>query len=123
MKLVIDIAEEDYSNIEPFLNGQTIKGGFNLFKVLEIIKNGVPFDDMPFNEVKIDTLRLERYYSRELILGSLNNNGSYLRRAIADGFADCLTDNLDKYVNYVIEHCPNLDKYRFVGEVKIVERK
>ena len=63
MKLVIDITEEDYGNIEPFLNGQTIKGGFNLFKVLEMIKNGVPFDDMPFNEVKIDTLRLERYYS------------------------------------------------------------
>lgn len=46
MKLIIDIIEEDYNNIEPFLNGQTIKGGFNLFKVLEIIKNGVPLDDV-----------------------------------------------------------------------------
>lgn len=42
MKLVIEILEEDYNNIEPFLSGQTIKGGFNLFKVLEIIKNGKP---------------------------------------------------------------------------------
>lgn len=45
MKLVIEISEEDYTNIEPFLNGETIKGGFNLFKTLEIIKNGIPFDN------------------------------------------------------------------------------
>ena len=42
MKLVIVIPKEDYNNIEPFLNGETIKGGFNLFKALEIIKNGKP---------------------------------------------------------------------------------
>lgn len=42
MKLVIEIPDEDYNNIEPFLNGETIKGGFNLFKALEIIKNGKP---------------------------------------------------------------------------------
>lgn len=46
MKLIIDIPEEDYNNIEPFLNGETIKGGFNLFKTLEIIKNGTPLDDV-----------------------------------------------------------------------------
>ena len=46
MKLVIEIPEEDYNNIEPFLNGETIKGGFNLFKTLEIIKNGTPLDDI-----------------------------------------------------------------------------
>ena len=45
MQIVIDIPEEDYNNIEPFLNGQTIKGGFNLFKVLEIIKNGTPLEE------------------------------------------------------------------------------
>lgn len=42
MQIVIDIPEKDYNNIEPFLNGQMIKGGFNLFKALKIIKNGVP---------------------------------------------------------------------------------
>ena len=42
IQLVIEITEEDYNNIEPFLNGETIKGGFNLFKALEIIKNGKP---------------------------------------------------------------------------------
>lgn len=40
--LVIKIPEEDYNNIKPFLDGKTIKGGFNLFKALEIIKNGTP---------------------------------------------------------------------------------
>ena len=42
MKIVIDIPEEDFNNIEPFFNGETIKGGFNLFNVLRIIKNGTP---------------------------------------------------------------------------------
>ena len=46
MKLIIDIPKDDYNNIEPFLNGETIKGGFNLFKVLEMIKNGIPLDDL-----------------------------------------------------------------------------
>jgi hypothetical protein len=46
MKLIIDIPEEAYNNIEPFLNGETIKGGINLFKTLEIIKNGTPLDDI-----------------------------------------------------------------------------
>jgi len=44
MKLIVNISEDDYNNIEPFLNGETIKGGFNLFIVLEIIKNGTPLD-------------------------------------------------------------------------------
>ena len=45
MKLVIDISDKDYNNIEPFLNGKTINGGFNLFKVLEIIRNGTPLPE------------------------------------------------------------------------------
>lgn len=42
MQIVIDIDEKDYNNIEPFLKGEAIKGGFNLFRALEIIKNGTP---------------------------------------------------------------------------------
>lgn len=42
MNIVIDIPEENFNNIEPFFNGETIKGGFNLFNVLRIIKNGRP---------------------------------------------------------------------------------
>jgi len=42
MKIVIDISEEEYNEIEPFLKGEAIKSGFNLFKVLKTIKNGTP---------------------------------------------------------------------------------
>lgn len=42
MKILIDMSEAEYNEIEPFLNGKKIKGGFNLFRVLEIIKNGTP---------------------------------------------------------------------------------
>lgn len=51
MKIIIDIPIDDYNNIEPFLNGETIKGGFNLFKVLEMINNGTPLDEMKNGEV------------------------------------------------------------------------
>ena len=72
MKLIIDISEEDYNNIEPFFNGQTIKGGFNLFKALEIIKNGIPLDDLRA-EIKNDW-QLKKYPSSPFSCG--------LRRAI-----------------------------------------
>ena len=42
MRLIIDIPEEDYNNIAPVLNGETIEGGFDILKTLEIIKNGTP---------------------------------------------------------------------------------
>ncbi len=45
MKRVIDIPEEEYNQIEPFLNGGYVEGGFNLFKVLEIIENSKPLSD------------------------------------------------------------------------------
>jgi hypothetical protein len=51
MKLIIEIPEKDYNNIKPFLNGETIKGGFNLFKALEIIKNGIPLDGKTNGEI------------------------------------------------------------------------
>lgn len=46
MKRVIDISEEDYNEIEPFLNGEKIKGGFNLYGVLEMILNSTPLPEM-----------------------------------------------------------------------------
>ena len=42
MQIVIDIPEGEYNEIEPFLNGEPIKGGFSLFRALELIKNGTP---------------------------------------------------------------------------------
>ena len=50
MKIVIEISEKVYNNIEPFLNGETIILGFNLFQLLEIIKNGTPIEDTEVNK-------------------------------------------------------------------------
>lgn len=81
---------------------------------------------LEIDQHKIDTIRFEHYYPRELILGNWNND-RYLRevviRSIADGFANCLTDNLDKYVNYYVEYFSDLDKYHFIGEIKVIERE
>ena len=89
---------------------------------MALTKTPIKFE---INQHKIDTLRFEKYYPIEFVLGNWNK-GCYLRkvviREIADSFADRLADNLDKYVNYITEYCPDLDKYRFIGEIKIVER-
>ena len=63
MEIVIKISEEDYNNIEPFLNGQTIKGGFNLFKVLEMVKNGTPLPKGHGRLIDADKLELDDGYS------------------------------------------------------------
>ena len=79
---------------------------------------------LEIHQHNIDTLRFERYYPRELILGNWSNS-SYLRdvmiKSIADGFANTLAENFDKYINYYTEFCPNFDKYHFVGEMKVVD--
>lgn len=79
---------------------------------------------LEIDQHKIDTLRVEKYYPVELVL---DGNVSYLRgvviRAIADCLADRLSDNLDKYLDYYTEFCPDLNKYRFCGEIKVVERE
>ena len=69
MKLIIEIPEKDYNNIEPFLNGETIEGGFNLFKALEIIKNGIPLDGMTNGEI-IQTLfpKIDKAFSNVIDL-------------------------------------------------------
>lgn len=61
IELVIKISEEDYNNIAPFLNGKPIKGGFNLFKALEIIKNGTPLNEV-LDEIRAE---IESYVSEE----------------------------------------------------------
>ena len=64
MKRIIDISEEDYNNIESFLNGQTIKGEFNLFKALEIIKNGILLDDVKA-EISEEICLTDNPYTKE----------------------------------------------------------
>ena len=59
MKLVIDIPEEEYNKIEPLLNGETIKGGFNGFRALEIIKNGTPLPFLLVISYKLGSMDVE----------------------------------------------------------------
>ena len=66
MKLVIDIPEEEYNKIEPLLNGETIKGGFNLFKALNIIKSGTPIPKgygrlIDANEIQFENADFDTY--------------------------------------------------------------
>lgn len=58
MEIVINIDEKDYNNIEPFLNGETIKGGINLFKTLEIIKNGIPLPKGHGRLIDVDDIKV-----------------------------------------------------------------
>lgn len=67
MKIVCDISEKDYNNIEPFLKGETINGGFNLFKVLEMIRNGTPLpehhgDLIDRNELLDESYQIDSMY-------------------------------------------------------------
>lgn len=59
MQIVIDMTKKDYNNIKPFLNGKTIKGGFSLYKVLEIIKNGTPLPKRHGRLIDADEIQFE----------------------------------------------------------------
>ena len=83
IQLVIEITEEDYNNIEPFLNGETIKGGFNLFKALEIIKNGKPLSSV------IDGIKAE--------ITDLHNS-HMINFVDADGAVDTCLEIIDKHI-------------------------
>ena len=84
IELVIKISEEDYNNIAPFLNGKPIKGGFNLFKALEIIKNGTPL-----NEV-LDEIRAEIKLISPKTYPFLNSTDNYVKE-------DDVLQIIDKY--------------------------
>lgn len=68
---------------------------------------------------KIDTLRFERFYPEALIV---HGNSDYLREIVAKDIAQGLASSLDKYVDYRTEFCPHINKYRVLGEIKVVDR-
>lgn len=68
---------------------------------------------------KIDTLRFERFYSEALIM---QGDSGYLREVIVKDIAQGLASSLDKYIDYNMEFCPHINKYRFYGELKVVDR-
>ena len=68
---------------------------------------------------KIDTLRFERFYPDALIV---QEKGDYLREIVVKDIAQGLASSLDKYIDYRTEFCHHINKYRFLGEIKVVDR-
>ena len=81
-----------------------------------LLKSPIRFE---VEQHKIDTLRFERFYPEALIT---QENSSYLREVIVKDIAQGLASNLDKYIDYNTEFCPRINKYRFYGEIKVVDR-
>ena len=81
-----------------------------------LLNQSVPFK---VEQHKIDTLRVERFYPKALII---QENSNYLREVIVKDIAQDLASNLDKYMDYKTEFCPRINKYRFHGEIKVVDR-
>lgn len=68
---------------------------------------------------KIDRLRFERRYPRELVMQNYNG---YFQHCIIKEIVYSLAEDLDKYIDYRTEFDPVTNMYRFVGEIKVVER-
>ena len=68
---------------------------------------------------KIDTLRFERFYPAAVIAQADN---IHWREAIVRDLAQDLVSSLNKYVDYHTEFCSHINKYRFYGEIKVVNR-
>ena len=70
-------------------------------------------------QYKIDILRFEELYPEEFIAESHSN---YVREIITKDIAQSLASSLDKYIDYKTEFCPDTNKYRFSGEIKVINR-
>ena len=75
--------------------------------------------ELKVEQHKIDTLRVERFYPEAFIS---RENSSYLQEVIARDIAQFLASSLDKYIDYRTEFCPHINKYRFLGEIRVVDR-
>lgn len=75
--------------------------------------------EMLLKRYKIDTLRVERFYPDALIV---QENSDYLREIVVKDIAQRLASSLDKYIDYRTEFCPHINHYRFLGEIKVVDR-
>ena len=67
---------------------------------------------------KIDTLTFDGYYPSELVF---NDNGDRLKEVVIKDIAEDLAISLGKYVNFYTEFCSRMNKYRFFGEIKVVD--
>jgi len=69
---------------------------------------------------KIDTVRCERYY-HEVFITRMDKG--QLRSIITSDIAYCLANDIGKYIDYHIEFCPHINKYRLYGEIKVVAKE
>ena len=67
---------------------------------------------------KIDTLRFERLYPKHLVI---DQNSGYFKEVILKDIAYSIAESLDKYMFYRTEFWPHMNRYRFVGEIKVVK--
>lgn len=73
---------------------------------------------------KIDTIRFERFYPAPLIDGHYSMHlHSYLQKAIGEDIAQCLVNDHGKYIDFHIEFCPHINRYRLYGEIKVVNKE
>ena len=75
--------------------------------------------ELKVEQHKIDTLRFEQFYPEALITPG---NSNYLREVIVRDIAQSLASSLGKYIDYRTEFCPHINKYRFLGEIRVVEK-
>ena len=111
MKLIIDIPEEDYNNIEPFLNDETINGGFNLFKALNIIKKGIPLEQKSCDMKQ----RVEKEYLYESLCEDLKKANAEIKR-LSEPCDDAISrlDALKEMQTYY-DDCAQTSEYTRLG--------
>ena len=90
MQLVVDIPDKVYNSIGPFLNGEKINGGFNLFMVLEMIKNGKPLPKDHGRLVDLSKIEDDRMESDNPVI-SLTVGGEYIEAVSLDYLNDLQT--------------------------------
>ena len=70
-------------------------------------------------QLKIDTLKFERYYPEELVV---NESKDFLWKAILKDVAEGLANSLDRYIDYRTEFCSDLG-FRLSEEIMVVRRE
>lgn len=87
------------------------KAKFYKRKYEELLKSPVKFK---VEQHKIDILRYERFISEDLM--RYGDFDSY----VFDRMEDSLREELIKHCNYDLVHIPEMHKYKFTAEIKLV---
>ncbi len=90
------------------------KAKFYKRKYEELLKSPVK-PKVEVEQHKIDTLRYERFISEDLML--YGGFDSY----VFDGIEDSLREELIKHCDWHLEHIPEMYKYKFTAEIKVID--